>query len=170
MVCPVESKAATCLPPVSSHSSRIMTKSGIAHEVNVSLNSRITSAQGCHGDLVARAVTSIALHGGGVRRRNSFPFFCDFGPDLAAKVSAGRRAEFPQFAPEHSGEAGIPDPNREETFLRSKLDWASVDVGNDRDWLRFYRALLACRRDEIVPRIKSIALGKARYTVPGPSR
>lgn len=97
-----------------------------------------------------------------------FLFFCDFGPDLAAKVSAGRRAEFPQFASVHSGEAEIPDPNREETFLRSKLDWASVDVGNHRDWLQFYRALLVCRRDEIVPRIKSIALGKARYTVPGP--
>ena len=97
-----------------------------------------------------------------------FLFFCDFGPDLAAKVSAGRRAEFPQFASELSGEAEIPDPNREETFLRSKLDWASVDESNHRNWLQFYRDLLSCRRNEIVPRINSIAAGKAQYAVPSP--
>jgi maltooligosyltrehalose trehalohydrolase len=95
-----------------------------------------------------------------------FLFFCDFGPDLAAKVSAGRRAEFPQFMT-GSGESEIPDPNREETFLHSKLDWKSAESDAGRDWLQFYRGLLACRRSEIVPRIKDILPGRAQYRIFG---
>ncbi|MGH9645115.1 MAG: malto-oligosyltrehalose trehalohydrolase [Terriglobales bacterium] len=96
-----------------------------------------------------------------------FLFSCDFGPDLAAKVSAGRRAEFPNFMVE--GESEIPDPNREETFLRSKLDWASIEQDRHRSWLIFCKSLLACRRAEIVPRIKDIAAGQAHYKVLGES-
>ncbi len=98
-----------------------------------------------------------------------FLFFCDFGPDLAAKVSAGRRSEFPQFASGYSRESEIPDPNCKETFLRSKLDWSSVEESIHANWLQFYRDLLRCRRDEIIPRIKDIAAGKAQYKVLGPS-
>lgn len=90
-----------------------------------------------------------------------FLFFCDFGPDLAAKVTAGRRAEFPHFGTH----AEVPDPNSRETFLLSKLDWASVGQGPHEEWLRFYRRLLACRRGEIVPRVKDIVVGQARYEV-----
>ena len=94
-----------------------------------------------------------------------FLFFCDFGPNLAAKVTAGRRAEFPHFAQiEH---VEIPDPNSKETFLRSKLDWTSLGQRAHEDWLQFYRTLLACRHDEIVPRINSIATGEAQYAVLG---
>jgi maltooligosyltrehalose trehalohydrolase len=98
-----------------------------------------------------------------------FLFFCDFGADLAAKVSAGRRAEFPQFASASSGVSEIPDPNRTETFWRSKLDWSSFDAGNHRSWLQFYRALLACRNKEVVPKIHDLAARKAQYSVLGPS-
>lgn len=97
-----------------------------------------------------------------------FLFFCDFGPDLAAKVSAGRRAEFPQFLSSHSEKSEIPDPNNKETFLRSKLDWASVNENSHQEWLAFYRALLECRQNEIVPRVKDIATGLAQYNVLGP--
>jgi len=95
-----------------------------------------------------------------------FLFFCDFGPDLAAKVSAGRRAEFPQFA-EYSGGSEIPDPNRKETFLRSKLNWASSRESSHANWLQFYRGLLSCRRDQIIPRIEGIVTGEAHYNVLG---
>ena len=95
-----------------------------------------------------------------------FLFFCDFGAELAAKVSAGRRAEFPHFNEfDSEGHNRIPDPNDAETFLRCKLDWASVDRAPHRAWLEFYRSLLACRRTEIVPRIKNIAVGRAEVEI-----
>jgi 1,4-alpha-glucan branching enzyme len=101
-----------------------------------------------------------------------FLFFCDFGPELAAKVSAARRAEFPHFSKSGLSEAEaksqIPDPNSEETFLRSKLDWASVQQPPHQAWLEFYRSLLACRREEIVPRIRGIGLGRAQFNVLSP--
>lgn len=99
-----------------------------------------------------------------------FLFFCDFGPDLAEKVSAGRNAEFPHSSnPGASGpDLQIPDPNSEETFLRSKLDWPSVEQPAHQAWLEFYRTLLACRRSEIVPRIRRIAAGQARFEVLSP--
>jgi 1,4-alpha-glucan branching enzyme len=99
-----------------------------------------------------------------------FLFFCDFGPELAAKVSAGRRAEFPHFSElgPSKAEPQIPDPNSEQTFLRSKLDWASVEQPPHHAWSEFYRSLLACRREEIVPRIKEIAVGRAHFKVLSP--
>jgi len=94
-----------------------------------------------------------------------FLFFCDFEPDLASKAREGRRVEFARFAQFGSTEAQakIPDPNAEETFLRSKLDWAAVQSQIHSDWLKFYRELLACRKSTIVPRIKDVLRGTARF-------
>jgi maltooligosyltrehalose trehalohydrolase len=99
-----------------------------------------------------------------------FLFFCDFGPELAAKVTEGRRAEFARFEQFNSPQAQkqIPDPNSKETFLRSKLDWKSLERESHRNWLRFYRTLLTCRRQKIVPLIKDIAPGRARFEVLAP--
>ena len=107
-----------------------------------------------------------------------FLFFCDFGPDLAAKVNEGRRAEFPQFMM-RAGESEIPDPSALDTFLRSRLDWASVNwiladstsitKSPHHDWLDFYRRLLTLRKNEIVPLIPGIATGQAQYQVLGAS-
>jgi 1,4-alpha-glucan branching enzyme len=98
-----------------------------------------------------------------------FLFFCDFEPDLAAKAREGRRLEFARFAQFSSAEAQakIPDPNDEETFLRSKLDWGSVEAQMHSDWQKFYRELLACRKSAIVPRVKDVLPGKARFEVLG---
>lgn len=96
-----------------------------------------------------------------------FLFFCDFAPDLAAKVSAGRRAEFAHFdqLSSSAAQAQIPNPNEEDTFLRSKIDWTSPEQRTHQDWLEFYRGLLACRQREIVPRIRDLAVGWAQYQV-----
>jgi maltooligosyltrehalose trehalohydrolase len=96
-----------------------------------------------------------------------FLFFCDFAPDLAAKVSTGRRSEFAHFDQFSSSgaQAQIPDPNDERTFLRSKIDWASLERSAHHGWLEFYRGLLACRRREIVRKIKDLAVGRAQYQV-----
>jgi maltooligosyltrehalose trehalohydrolase len=100
-----------------------------------------------------------------------FLFFCDFGPDLAPRVTEGRRGEFARFdgfsSPE--AQARIPDPGSVKTFLASKLAWASSDQQVHRKWLHFYRDLLAIRRREIVPRIRDIVPGKAEYKTLGKS-
>ncbi|MCU1270279.1 MAG: 1,4-alpha-glucan branching protein [Acidobacteriaceae bacterium] len=99
-----------------------------------------------------------------------FLFFCDFGPELASKVTEGRRSEFARFEQFNSPQAQqqIPDPNSKETFLRSKLDWESLKQEPHRNWLHFYRTLLTCRREKIVPLIKDIAPGRAKFEVLAP--
>lgn len=98
-----------------------------------------------------------------------FLFFCDFGPELGWKVRAGRRSEFAKFAQFRSPEAqaSIPDPNSPLTFAASKLRWAALELRRHREWLEYYRGLLACRRQEIVPRIAKIATGAAQFAVIG---
>jgi maltooligosyltrehalose trehalohydrolase len=98
-----------------------------------------------------------------------FLFFCDFGPELAAKVTEGRRAEFARFEPFNSPEAQaqIPDPNADETFLHSKLDWDSVGREPHANWLNFYQNVLQCRREKVLPRIKDIAAGRAKFELLG---
>jgi 1,4-alpha-glucan branching enzyme len=99
-----------------------------------------------------------------------FLFFCDFGPELAGKVTEGRRSEFARFEQFNSPQAQqqIPDPNSKETFLRSRLDWKSLEQEPHRNWLHFYRTLLTCRREKIVPLIKDIAPGRAKFEVLAP--
>lgn len=90
-----------------------------------------------------------------------FPFFCDFGPELAEAVRTGRRAEFAKF-PEFQDAAQrerIPDPQAPDTFASGKLNWAEIDEEEHRRWLEWYRRILAARRDWIVPLRHSIAHG-----------
>ncbi len=84
-----------------------------------------------------------------------FLFFCDFGADLAAAVTAGRRREFARFArfSDPSSRERIPDPNAPDSFQRSKLDWSQLRLPQHGQWLALYRDLLDIRRREIVPRL-----------------
>jgi maltooligosyltrehalose trehalohydrolase len=72
-------------------------------------------------------------------------------PDLVEAVRRGRRDEFAAFA--WAGEA--PDPQSEETFARSRVDWSRRD-GDGRETLALYRDLLALRRD--VPALATLDL------------
>jgi 1,4-alpha-glucan branching enzyme len=89
-----------------------------------------------------------------------FLFFCDFEGDLADAVTAGRREEFARFS-EPATRAAIPDPNAPATFRASKLDWSETATPRGREWLAFYRRILAVRREHIVPRLSRIAAGGA---------
>lgn len=84
-----------------------------------------------------------------------FLFFCDFGPDLAAAVAAGRRAEFGRFARfrDPAARDAIPDPNDPATFERSKLAWEERAQGPHGERLALCRKLLALRREHVVPRL-----------------
>ncbi len=97
-----------------------------------------------------------------------FPFFCDFGPELAEAVRKGRREEFARFADFHSPEnrERIPDPTAEETFASAKLAWDDVLRLPHTAWLAWYGRLLAVRHAEIVPILRLIKSG-GRYDVFG---
>ena len=100
-----------------------------------------------------------------------FPFFCDFGPDLAEAVRKGRREEFARF-PEFRDPVArerIPDPTAPETFLSAKLDWSALAREPHAGWLDWYRQILAVRRAEIVPRLASLQGGSGRYERLGPA-
>jgi maltooligosyltrehalose trehalohydrolase len=85
-----------------------------------------------------------------------FAFFVDFAdPDLAEAVRTGRReefAKFPEFA-DPTARDRIPDPTSAETYRSSILDWSAPESSPHREWLAFYRDLIALRRREIVPRL-----------------
>jgi len=90
-----------------------------------------------------------------------FPFFCDFGPEVADAVRRGRREEFsrfPQFQDPAQREK-IPDPQAAQTFLSAKLHWEERDEPSSRKWLDWYSRILARRHQAIVPLIPHIHHG-----------
>ena len=93
--------------------------------------------------------------------KTPFLFFCDFEPQLARTVTEGRRNEFARFARFGTAEsrAKIPDPGALDSFLRSKLDWSSLN----QNWLSFYRELLRVRAVNIVPRLRGRNNESGRY-------
>jgi malto-oligosyltrehalose trehalohydrolase len=97
-----------------------------------------------------------------------FPFFCDFGPDLADAVRKGRRDEFARFPEFHNAWARehIPDPTAELTFTSAKLDWGNITHSPHACWLEWYRQVLAMRHAEILPTLSSICEA-GRYEVLG---
>jgi len=86
-----------------------------------------------------------------------FLYFCDFQGDLASAVTNGRRKEFARFARFSSGvmRDQIPDPNSEQTFLKSKLNWDCLSDQPQKEWLRLYRELLSLRHRVIVPHLRA---------------
>ncbi len=73
-----------------------------------------------------------------------FQYFADHeDPEMARSVKEGRQSEFAAFgwAPED-----VPDPEKVETFLRSKLNWGEVHEGPHAEMLEWYRRLIALRR------------------------
>jgi maltooligosyltrehalose trehalohydrolase len=84
-----------------------------------------------------------------------FLYFCDFGPELASAVTAGRRSEFGGFAAfsDPAMLERIPDPNAESTFMASKLKWEEREQGVHAQWLSHIRELLAVRHRSVVPRL-----------------
>ena len=90
--------------------------------------------------------------------RQPFLFFCDFTGELGEAVRAGRRNEFsrfPEFADEQARQR-IPDPQAEQTFLASKLRWEDLALPPHAERLRWYRRILAARRERIVPLLPQI--------------
>ena len=73
-----------------------------------------------------------------------FLYFTDHrDPALGRAVTEGRRNEFSYWAADPEG---IPDPQAESTFARSKLDWGQRDAQPHRGLLEWYRLLIGLRR------------------------
>ncbi|MEO5738489.1 MAG: DUF3459 domain-containing protein, partial [Variovorax sp.] len=86
-----------------------------------------------------------------------FLYFCDFGPELAAAISTGRRAEFGKFAAfaDEAARARIPDPNAALTFEASKLRWEERLQSPHHEFMAHIAELLAIRHRALVPHLAS---------------
>jgi len=72
-----------------------------------------------------------------------FLFFTSHGdPELVTAVREGRKAEFAAFHAE--GEA--PDPQAEDTFNRSKLQWNLPEEEGHQQLLSFYKTMIGLRK------------------------
>jgi malto-oligosyltrehalose trehalohydrolase len=89
-----------------------------------------------------------------------FLFFCDFGPDLAPKVTEGRRREFARFPAFADPEvrARIPDPGALDTFVASRPTPPAAAVASR--WRSWYGDLLARRASHVVPLLDELAAGE----------
>jgi maltooligosyltrehalose trehalohydrolase len=79
-----------------------------------------------------------------------FLYFTDHEPELGRAITEGRREEFAGFSAFSDPEMRrqIPDPQAEETFRRSKVDWRERE--RNAGVLVLYTDLLALRRDDLV--------------------
>ncbi len=96
----------------------------------------------------------------------AFPYFSDI-QSLADAIHEGRAREFAGFFSSHGSKEEPPDPMIEDTFRRTKLNWAARDKGHHAEMLAFFKRLLEVRRREIVPRLVGIKGGTGRYEVLG---
>jgi maltooligosyltrehalose trehalohydrolase len=72
-----------------------------------------------------------------------FQYFADHeDPEMAKAVLKGRKGEFAAFG---WNPDDIPDPEKVETFQRSKLNWDEVHEGRHAEMLSWYRRLIHLR-------------------------
>ncbi len=91
---------------------------------------------------------------------NPFLYFVNHtDPELAEAVKNGRKAEFEVF--HAKGEA--PDPNIEETFLRSKLQWGLITQEPHQTLLAYYKKLIGLRK--LMPALKHLNRKQLRVDV-----
>src|SRR5262245_62107595 len=91
---------------------------------------------------------------------SGFPFFCDFGEELARAVTEGRRAEFAslwQDAPPDS----VPGPATEAARDAAALDWAALTREPHKAALSRARQRFVVRRRELAPRLPARSAGGA---------
>ncbi len=77
-----------------------------------------------------------------------FLYFTDHNKELGRMVTEGRRKEFEHFSAfaDEARRETIPDPQKVETFQRSKLDWSARQGQMQAACLSWYRDLLHVRK------------------------
>jgi maltooligosyltrehalose trehalohydrolase len=83
-----------------------------------------------------------------------FCYFTDHEPTLGRNIAKGRRKEFEQFSAfrDPDKREKIPDPQAEQTFLSSKLNWAEIATGQHQSMLRLYQDCIRFRRSKLKDR------------------
>jgi len=81
-----------------------------------------------------------------------FPWFCDFEPELLARIRAQRAREIPE----------APDPGAVSTWAAAQLDWGVLRESAHARVLTHYRRLLTIRKRDIVPLLPHIGAGRCR--------
>ena len=81
-----------------------------------------------------------------------FPWFCDFEPELLARIRAQRAREIPD----------APDPGAVTTWAAAQLDWSVLRQSAHARVLTHYRRLLTIRRRDVVPLLPHIGPGRCR--------
>jgi malto-oligosyltrehalose trehalohydrolase len=81
-----------------------------------------------------------------------FPWFCDFEPELLARVRAQRAREIPD----------APDPGAVSTWAAAQLDWSVLRQSPFARVLTHYRRLLTIRSRDVVPLLPHIGPGRCR--------
>ena len=76
--------------------------------------------------------------------RTPWQFFSDHEAELGEAVSKGRRAEFATHGWETED---VPDPQAEQTYRDSQLDWSEREGAREQELLAWTRSLLALRRE-----------------------
>lgn len=76
-----------------------------------------------------------------------FQFFTDHDEELGQAVSQGRLEEFSSHGWEeiYGQNHQVPDPQAEQTFQDSKLDWDELERQDHQDMLNWYRRLIQLR-------------------------
>ena len=123
----------------------------------------LVAAYGC---LLLTPLVPMLFMGEEFAASTPFLYYCDFGPELAAAVAAGRRREFQRFAAftDAAAIAHIPDPNAAATFAASKLRWAERTQSPHRERLALVRELLALRRQRLAAYLSELRHG-GRYRI-----
>ena len=81
-----------------------------------------------------------------------FPFFSDYGGELAEAVRRGRTKQLMQTGQvDKETLRGAPDPQAESTFLSSKLRWEELNDPFHAARFDWYRRILEIRRQRILP-------------------
>lgn len=94
-----------------------------------------------------------------------FLFFSDIGEDLADTIRASRKEELKNYP--DAQQNNLPDPMDQDSFVASKLDWDELGSGDHAGMLAHYRALIALRKEAIIPRLHGMAGHSGRYAILG---
>ena len=98
-----------------------------------------------------------------------FTYFCDFHGTLSEAVQKGRCEQLGKLPGVSKKDlARAPNCQSESTFLSAKLRWEELGEEAHAEWLGLYRALLALRRERLVPLIERLSGRCGEYEVLGP--
>ena len=105
--------------------------------------------------LLLAACTPLLFMGDEFAASTPFQFFTDHQGDLGEQVAAGRREEFKDLWSSHGPQPHeIPNPQADETFIRSRLDLSERERPPHDGVYRLCQELLRLRREDPVLRVQ----------------